>query len=134
MKQGPQVREGLVVHSTDSFEYDLDKYGSTPEELAIKAQFTIAVVVQRNRILRTRAMFDIHPGRQRSQWMQILSSSTSITWRNGWTLLGAESGLATGVRRSPGTAVGSLRRLQRSNSRLGAWPGDGTGQGAVWLG
>lgn len=56
-KQGPQVRGGLVVLDT-AFEYDRDRYGITLEELGNKAQFTVPVVVQRNRIARTRAKFD----------------------------------------------------------------------------
>ena len=56
LKQGPQVREGLVVTGTE-FNYDTELYGTTLEELGKSAQFTTAVVVQRNRILRTRGMF-----------------------------------------------------------------------------
>lgn len=56
-KQGPQVRGGLVVLKT-SFIYDKEKYGSTLEELGHSVQYTVPVVVQRNRILRTRARFD----------------------------------------------------------------------------
>ena len=59
LKQGPQVREGVVVVSADSFVYDVKEYGKTAAELAVKAQFTCGVVVQRNRILRTRAMFNV---------------------------------------------------------------------------
>ncbi len=58
IKQGPQVREGMIVEDVLSFDYDRKKYGSTVEELCKNAQFTTAVVVQRNRILRTRAKFD----------------------------------------------------------------------------
>lgn len=58
LKQGPQVREGLVVEGVQSFDYDREALGSTVEELGKRAQFTVGVVVQRNRILRTRAKFD----------------------------------------------------------------------------
>ena len=57
LKQGPQVREGLLVESVDEFIYDRS-LGTTAEQLAKTAQFTTGVVVQRNRILRTRAKFD----------------------------------------------------------------------------
>ena len=57
LKQGPLVREGLIVERCISFEYD-PKLGTTAEELASTVQFTVPVVVQRNRILRTRAKFD----------------------------------------------------------------------------
>lgn len=57
LKQGPQVREGLVVTET-SFTYDTERYGTSIEDLGHSTQFTIPVVVQRNRILRTRAMFE----------------------------------------------------------------------------
>ena len=58
-KQGPQVREGLVVECVDAFEYDAKRYGRTVGELGKSAQFTVPVVVQRARILRTRAMFEL---------------------------------------------------------------------------
>jgi len=58
LKQGPQVREGLVV--LDSvFNYDKERYGESLEDLSLSTQFTVPVVVQRNRIMRTRAMFDL---------------------------------------------------------------------------
>lgn len=56
-KEGAQVREGLVVLET-AFTYDTDRYGVTEDELGLNAQFTIGVVVQRSRVLRTRAKFD----------------------------------------------------------------------------
>ena len=56
-KQGPNVREGLVVESTE-FQYDVARYGKTVEEIGKSAQFTVPVVVQRARIQRTRAKFD----------------------------------------------------------------------------
>ena len=58
LKQGPLVREGLIVQET-AFEFDRDRYGSTPEKWAVTTQFTVPVVVQRNRIMRTRARFDL---------------------------------------------------------------------------
>ena len=57
-KQGPQVREGLVVESVDAFDYDATRYGTTVDRLAKSAQFSVPVVVQRARIMRTRAKFD----------------------------------------------------------------------------
>jgi hypothetical protein len=59
VKQGPQVREGMVVDSVQSFDYDRERYGATMETLQHSTQFTVPVVVQRNRILRTRAKFDL---------------------------------------------------------------------------
>ena len=56
-KQGPQVRGGLIVLST-AFDYDTKKYGTNIEKLGRSTQYTVPVVVQRNRILRTRAKFD----------------------------------------------------------------------------
>ena len=56
-KQGPQVRGGLVVLET-SFEYDKARYGEELDKLGVTAQFVVPVVVQRARILRTRARFD----------------------------------------------------------------------------
>lgn len=57
LKQGPQVREGLIVESV-TFEYD-KALGTTAEELGKSAQYTVGVVVQRNRLLRTRARFEV---------------------------------------------------------------------------
>ena len=56
-KQGPQVRGGLMVLST-SFKYDQETYGTCIEELGRSTQYTVPVVVNRSRILRTRAKFD----------------------------------------------------------------------------
>ena len=58
LKQGSQVREGLGVEGVTVFDYDKEALGKTVEELGKRAQFTVGVVVQRNRILRTRAKFD----------------------------------------------------------------------------
>lgn len=59
VKQGPQVREGLIVSEVLAFEYDIKRYGLTLEELGQTTQFRTGVVVQRQRILRTRAMFEL---------------------------------------------------------------------------
>lgn len=56
-KQGPQVRGGLIVLNT-AFDYDTEKYGTDIEALGRSTQYTVPVVVQRSRILRTRAKFD----------------------------------------------------------------------------
>ena len=48
----------MVVLST-AFDYDKKKYGTTLETIGKSAQFTVPVVVQRSRILRTRAKFDM---------------------------------------------------------------------------
>lgn len=57
LKQGPQVREGLVVEKTNKFHYD-ESLGNHADELCKTVQFTVGVVVQRSRILRTRARFE----------------------------------------------------------------------------
>ena len=58
LKQGPQVREGLLVTGT-SFSYDTERYGSTFEELIKSTQFHQVVVVQRQRLIRVRPKFDL---------------------------------------------------------------------------
>lgn len=58
MKQGPQVREGLIVTDIVSFDYDKERYGVTADELGKTAQFTVPVKVGQARIERTRAKFD----------------------------------------------------------------------------
>lgn len=57
LKQGPLVREGLVVERVETFDYDRS-LGETGWDLAKTVQFTVPVVVQRARVLRTRAKFD----------------------------------------------------------------------------
>ena len=59
LKQGPMVREGLIVVSCDEFAYDTKRYGSTLKKLQKTTQYTVPVVVQRSRILRTRAKFEL---------------------------------------------------------------------------
>ena len=56
-REGPKVREGMIILSTQ-FEFDRDRYGSTIDDISHSAQFTVPVVVNRARILRTRAKFD----------------------------------------------------------------------------
>ena len=58
LKQGGQVREGLLVQKVEEFIYDHTKLGTTVAELSKSTQFVVPVVVQRARILRTRARFD----------------------------------------------------------------------------
>ena len=58
LKQGGQVREGLIVERILSFDYDREKYGTDVATLGKTAQFTVAVVVGQSRVLRTRAKFD----------------------------------------------------------------------------
>ena len=58
LKQGPAVREGLVVTGDADFVYDKERYGTTVEDLSSKTQFTVLVKVQKARLLRTRAKFD----------------------------------------------------------------------------
>ena len=74
-KQGPQVREGLMIESV-AFGYDVDRYGEKVEELSTKAQFVAPVVIGRKRILRTRAKFDC-------PWS--ISSAWPTSTRNWWT-------------------------------------------------
>lgn len=61
-KEGPAVREGLLVLSTQ-FVWDEGTYGTDGSDedlrkLAKQVAFTVPVVVQRARIMRTRAKFD----------------------------------------------------------------------------
>ena len=58
LKQGTQVREGLVVLSDGLLQYDEARYGKTLAELCNTTQFTVPVVVQRARLLRTRPLFE----------------------------------------------------------------------------
>ena len=57
LRQGPQVREGLIVEEVEEFDYDRS-LGTTPDELARSVQFTVGVGIGRGRVLRTRARFD----------------------------------------------------------------------------
>ncbi len=56
-KQGPLVREGLMIESV-TFRYDVKRYGEDVKKLSTTAQFVAPVVVSRNRVLRSRARFD----------------------------------------------------------------------------
>ena len=56
-KQGPLVREGLMIESV-TFRYNVDRYGKDVNELSKTAQFVAPVVVARQRILRTRVRFE----------------------------------------------------------------------------
>lgn len=56
-RQGPQVREGLVVLRTD-FSFDREKYGETMDDWRKKMQFTVPVFLNRKRVMRTRAKMD----------------------------------------------------------------------------
>lgn len=56
-REGPDVRGGLVVLET-TFTYDVEHYGATFDELMNSTQFQSVVVVQRSKIVRTRAKFD----------------------------------------------------------------------------
>ena len=58
LKQGPRVREGLMVVAVEAFTYDEQRYGTTLPQLGKTTQFRTAVVINRNRMLRTRAKFD----------------------------------------------------------------------------
>ena len=57
-KEGGQVREGMLV-TESSFSYDLSRYGASIDELKRTTQFSVPVVQQRQRIIRTRARFDL---------------------------------------------------------------------------
>ena len=61
-KEGPLVREGLIVNEILGFDYDTERYGATLTDLSIKTQFRTGVVIQRNRVLKTRARFDLDWG------------------------------------------------------------------------
>ena len=58
-KEGPKVREGMLVDRIVAFNYDKKRYGTKIERLAQTTRNKAVVVVQRNRIVRTRAEFDI---------------------------------------------------------------------------
>ena len=53
VRQGPQVRGGLLIEPEVSFRYDVGRYGETLEKLVMTAQFTVPVVVASQSILRT---------------------------------------------------------------------------------
>ena len=57
-RQGGNVREGLIVEEIVAFNYDESRYGTTVARITRSAAFTVPVVVQRSRLLRTRAKFD----------------------------------------------------------------------------
>ena len=89
------------------FRYDVERYGSTLEELRKETQFVALVVVQRQRIARTRARFD-------PPWSVVgiadvdpdLVDQAKLT---AWLALGGRRiGRATGVRRGAGRSDASM--------------------------
>ena len=58
LKQGPQVRQGLLVTHVESFDWDKKALGSTPDEISEKAQFTVRGVINRASVPITRALFE----------------------------------------------------------------------------
>ena len=60
LRQGTQVREGLIVTEVVSFDYDRERYGTTADELCKTTQFTVPAKLpgRKSRIHRTRAKFD----------------------------------------------------------------------------
>ena len=52
------MRDGFTTAAVQAFDYNREVLGTTVEESERRAQFTVPVVVQRNRIERTRAKFD----------------------------------------------------------------------------
>ena len=94
-RQGPQVREGLTVLSTE-FVYDTERYGTTELEIGKKAQFTCAVKQGQVRILRTRPRFEtpwsvaakldcddeLVDGEQLDRWLEVAGRRVGIgDWR-----------------------------------------------------
>ena len=59
LKQGPQVREGMIVEEVLGFDYDKSVYGEGVDTLMKTTQFSVGVVVQRSHMLRTRAKFEM---------------------------------------------------------------------------
>ena len=122
MKQGPQVREGLVVASVDECRYDQKALGRTVAELSKSTQFTEGVVVQRARILRTRAKFD--------SWSVVFTIDVDgglvgreqvLTWLD---IGGRRIGLATGGLRNQARMGASTQHVWRSGPNGGS---DGIG-------
>ena len=58
-RMGSKVRGGIFRIDVLSFDYDEERYGTTLSDLSRNTQFTTPVVVQRARVLRTRAKFDV---------------------------------------------------------------------------
>ena len=58
-KEGPLVREGLTVDEVLGFDYDTGRYGTALADWEVKTQFSTGVVIGRQRVMKTRAMFDM---------------------------------------------------------------------------
>ncbi len=58
LKQGPQVREGMVVDTVEPLIYDKDRYGTTEAEWGTTMQFQVPVRVQQKAVMRTRALVE----------------------------------------------------------------------------
>ena len=99
LKQGPQVREGLVVTDTE-FEYDKQKYGTTLAKLA-RAPSTRFLWSCSATVLCGRGPSSTCPGPVHSRSTETTSWSAQITWNGGSTSLAGGSGWVTGGPRSP---------------------------------
>ena len=93
-------------------DYDKVRYGRRMlDKLQDSTQFTTGVVVQRSRILRTRAMFD-------TPWSQTFTLDCDDelvdhgpSWQTGWISPDGGSGWEIGDQRSLATMMGGSRQL-----------------------
>ena len=150
-KEGPAVRSGLVVDDT-RFHFDIERYGDSLEHWGKRCQYTVPVVVQRNRILRTRARFElpwsleahvfaaedlIAPERLRA-WLEFAGQRIGLgDWRpersgsHGRVQPGAAGTCRQGRRRRSGRRVVSVPSLSGYHGRT--WHGEAR-QGEAWQG
>ena len=82
------MREGLIVEVAEEFDYNLS-LGTTPDQLARTAQFTVGVGIGRGRVLCSRARFDDWAATVRVDVDPELLDREQLTWLDiGRTPLG----------------------------------------------
>ena len=117
VRQGPQVRGGLMIEPEVSFCYDVERYGETLETLVKTTQFTVPVVVASQSI-------PADPGEVR---LPVVGGRGGRR-RRGAGGQGAVDGVAGGGRPAhrPGRlAAGEERRLRPDVEEVSSWPTTG---------
>ena len=121
-KEGPGVRSGLVVDDT-TFHFDVERYGDTLDEWGKRCQYTVPVVVQRNRILRTRARFETPWGLEAHLFAAAGPDRPGAAAGVARVRRASASGWATGGPSAP--AVTGASALPRSTRSASASPAPG---------
>ena len=106
VRQGPQVRGGLMIEPEVSFRYNVERYGETLETLVKTTQFTVPVVVASQSILRRVLSDEERAGRSRSA----IGGGTGVRPRSLGRRPGVAATLSSGRGEERQPAGSSIRR------------------------